>query len=323
MPPLPPLDLVLEKLHHLVIPAAGSAALVMSLFLLLGRWAAALGSAVAVIVAFLAGNFTLAGVDFGETLSWENTYQLIPWKPGTNPEVNTPGWHWLPRAAMILVVGGLGTRWAGLLAQRFLSARTVWVAYLLVWIPRIVLILLLSAWPATGRAAEDWPGLQLNLAWTMLAIWIVLDGVARSGRGAEVATYLAGLLLASGVLLLYAHTARFMELAVLIGSAMLGLAIAAGVGKADTTGAIPAAVVFLPGLLLGGRPSLAENHVPATCFWLITLAPLMLVPFLIPAMARKTGGWFSLLRLVLLSTPVLIALVLAAQHETLAFEEEW
>ena len=52
MPPLPPTEIVLDSLRLNILPAAGGAALVMGLFLLLGRWAAALGSAAAIIVAF-------------------------------------------------------------------------------------------------------------------------------------------------------------------------------------------------------------------------------------------------------------------------------
>src|SRR5438445_805848 len=142
MPPLPPTDLVLSALHNGIIPAAGAAALVLCLFLVVGRPAGALGSAAAVFVAVMPANY----------------------RP------------------------------------------------------------------------------------------------ARAGRGAEVAAYLSLFLMAGGMLLLYAHTALFMEIAVLLGSAMFGIAVAAGVGKADTSGAIPAGVVFLPGLVLAGRPSLADNQ---------------------------------------------------------------
>jgi hypothetical protein len=104
---------------------------------------------------------------------------------------------------------------------------------------------------------------------------------------------------------------------------MFGIAVAAGVGKADTSGAIPAGVVFLPGLVLGGRPSLADNLVPASCFWVLALAPVVLLPFLIPALARRNGWLVRIARPLLVLAPVVVAIVLAAQHEKLAFEEEW
>ena len=57
---LPPTALVLETLGQFALPAAGGAALVYVLFLALGRWAAALGSAAAIIVGYAAANFTFA-----------------------------------------------------------------------------------------------------------------------------------------------------------------------------------------------------------------------------------------------------------------------
>ncbi len=60
---------------------------------------------------------------------------------------------------------------------------------------------------------------------------------------------------------------------------------------------------------------------PANCFWLIALALVVLVPFLIPALARKQGRLVRIIRLLLVLTPVVVALVLAAQHEKLAFDE--
>lgn len=322
MPPLPPTDPVLEKLHHLIIPAAGGAALVMCCFLMLGRWAAALGSAAAVVVGFMAANFTVNGVDFGEKLTWENTHRLITWKPNTDPEVNTPGWHWLPRVGLVLVAVGLVSRWIGLLASRSLPERGWWAANLLVWVPRIAAVYWVSAWLASGTAASNYPNLRLELTAVLLAVWIVSDGVARAGHGAEVAAYLSLLLMAGGLLLLYAHTGKFMEIAVALGAAMFGIAVAAGLSQADTSGAIPAAVTFLTGLILGARPSLAENQVPGHSFWLIALAPLVLVPFLIPALARKQGTILRVVRLLLVFTPIVVAIVLAAQHEKLAFDEQ-
>src|SRR6185312_4744174 len=108
LPPLPPAPLVLETLRDLVLPAASGAALTFGLFLCLGRWAAALGSAAAVSAGFVWANFTFAAPD------WEGTSRLIPWKP--EPRY---AWNYLPRAALVLVAVGLVTRWLGCLAGSF------------------------------------------------------------------------------------------------------------------------------------------------------------------------------------------------------------
>src|SRR5688572_4257246 len=113
MPPLPPTSIILEGLKLDVLPAAGGAALVYCLFAATGRWATALGSAAAVVVAFVWANYTFAG------LEWEKagTSRLIAWKPDDPQQA----WMWLPRAALVLVLVGLLSRWLGLIAGRLLT----------------------------------------------------------------------------------------------------------------------------------------------------------------------------------------------------------
>ena len=120
-----------------------------------------------------------------------------------------------------------------------------------------------------------------------------------------------------------------MELAVVIGSALFGIAVASGVvqvrevgAKICASGAVPAAVAFLPGLLLGTRPSHAETKVPAISFWLVALAPLILAPFLIPRVSRQNRWLLLALRAALVMLPLLVAVLLAGQHEKLPYEEE-
>jgi hypothetical protein len=146
------------------------------------------------------------------------------------------------------------------------------------------------------------------------------------GASAEVSGLLAAAMFAAAGILLYTHNARFMEAAVLIGSGLLGVAAAAGCAhsgqaqrRVDASGAIPAAVVFLPGLALGTRPSHAENLVPDICFWLVALAPLALAPLLIPRLAQQNRWLLMLLRLVLVLTPLGVAVALAARYEELPF----
>lgn len=318
--PVPPLKLTLESLQSDVLPAAGGAALVLCLFLVLGRWAAAIGAAAAVTVAFMAANFTLDNVGFEDEPTWDNTGRLIPWKPGEN----APGWHWLPRAALLLVGVGLVTRWVGLLAGRFLPERRWWAANVLVWVPRIVAVVVVSEWIASGKAASapEWEWLRYQLAATMLLVWVALDGFARSGAGAEVAAYSGACFFAAAVVLIYAHSKFFMDLAVVFSFAMFGIAAAARVGRSDASGAIPAAATFLAGLMFAVRPSMSEHKVPEAAFWLVALAPLVLLPFLVPALARRDRWYWPLLRVALLLAPLAVALYLADKYEVLAFGEE-
>lgn len=326
--PLPPLKDVLAQLQLAVLPGAGGAALVLCMFLLLGRWAGALGSAAAVAFGFAWGNFVLDPFA-SEPPTWSNTLmRLIPVKP----DESAAGYKWLARVAMVLLAVGLLSRWLGLLAGRVLPERAWWVANVLVWAPRAAAVFVVSAWLVLGKAAEapEWADLRWHLAGAMLLVWVALDGAARNGSSAQVSGYASAMLMTAAAILLYTHNARFMEIGVVVGSAMFGIAVANGLSKpdaegrkADASGAIPAVVVFLPGLLLGTRPSMETHNVPAVCFWLVALAPAVLLPFLLPPVARK-GHWaLAVLRAALVLVPLVTAVVLAAQHETLVFEEQW
>ena len=273
------------------------------------------------------GNFTLALLK-ADPPAWSNTWRLIPW----TPEADAPGYQWLARAALVLVLVGLVSRWLGLLASRALPERYWWGANVFVWAPRASAVLVVSGWLVLGKAAqaEEWAYLRWQLVGAMLLVWVALDGIARSGASAQVAAYTSAMLMTGAAIMLYAHSARFMELAVVLGSAMFGVAVANALAKpndddkkADTSGAIPAVVAFLPGLVLGARPSLAEHNVPNACFWLVALAPAVLLPFLLPAVARKSDRALAVARAVLVLLPLVVAVVLAAKHETLVFEEQW
>ena len=74
MPPLPPVKDVLEVLEYLALPAAGGAALVMSAFVLLGRWVGALGSAGAAVAGFAWANYAY------RHMGWDDS-PLLPWWP--------------------------------------------------------------------------------------------------------------------------------------------------------------------------------------------------------------------------------------------------
>lgn len=352
MPPPPPLKDVLDALQQCVLPAAGPAALTLAAVLAVGRWrGAALGSAAAVVVAFLCANFTLTNLRADQPVpTWENTSRLLLWVPGPD----APGYQWLPRAALLLVGAGLLTRWLGLGLNRVLPDRVWWVANAVVWGPRVWALVAVSGWLVLGNAAADpkWAALRWELVGTMLLVWVAADGLARgpavavpgpavgaeppvpvnglawAGAGAEASVYLAATFFAGAAVLLYSHNAKFMELAVVLGAALFGIAVVTLVPGGEegrrtlASGAIPAAVAFLPGLLLGTRPSHADNKVPALSFWLVTLAPVALGLFFIPRINRQNRWLLLALRAAIVLLPLLIAVLLAGQYEKLPYEEE-
>jgi hypothetical protein len=105
------------------------------------------------------------------------------------------------------------------------------------------------------------------------------------------------------------------------------VAVIGGATRADVSGAIPAAVAFLPGFLAGGwyqtsDPDLGISKVPREAFILAACAPLALLPFLVPALGRRNDWLTRIARLVLIIVPLVIAMALADAHEKLAFEAE-
>lgn len=312
MPAIPPAGDILGPLQSAVLPGAGGAALVVCLCLPLGRWAGALGAALAVALAFAWANYTFTAA------SWDDTGRLLPWKA----EPTAPAWHWLPRVALVLVVVGLLSRWVGLIAARYLPEHRKWGAPLFVWAPRVAAVVVVSQWLANDKVANllGWPVLVLSAA--MLLQWVILDELARSDRGTEAAAYQSAALFAAGTVMLYAHFGKFAEVGIALGCALAVVAAATAVGKLNASGAVPAGVAFLPGLIFAGRPSLAENAVPAASFWLVALAPLALAPFLAPRLARQTGWWPVVVRAVLVLAPLTVAVVLAMQNEKLPWEIE-
>ncbi|HEX4613086.1 MAG TPA: hypothetical protein VH092_33155 [Urbifossiella sp.] len=313
MPPLPPAKDVLDALHHTALPAAAGAALVVCAFLSMGRWAGALGSAAAVVVGFGWANYTF------DSLSWTNTGRVTPWFP----EEGSPAWHGLPRAVLIVLPVGLVSRWFGLLVGRLLDERRWWGANLLTWAARVGVVAVVAPGLVPGPWASEYSWLKPALVGVMLLLWVALDGMARDRAGSEVAAYLAAAFLAGGVVLLYAHSARFMDLGVMCGCAAAGVAVAVFPTRGDASGAVPLGVVGLPALMLNGRYQLTDHQVPLAAFCLAALAPLVLLPFLIPRLARQPRWVIVPLRALLVLGPLIAAVVLAQQHEKLPFEEEW
>ncbi|MBX9624930.1 MAG: hypothetical protein K2X82_14080 [Gemmataceae bacterium] len=312
MPPLPPADQVLPVLKQAVLPAAGGAAFVCLLFLCLGRWAAALGAAAGVVVGFVWANYTF------EKLDWAGTGRLVPWRPWDDVPPNQTAWRGLATAGLLLVLAGLVSRWVGLLVGRITSDRYWWVVSLVVWLPRAVAVGVASGW-LVPKSAADLPWVPYALPALMLLSWAAWDGLARSTPGGEAAAYQAAACTAAGAVLLYDSWASAMELAVVVGSALAGVAIVARVARADCSGAVPAGVAALPVLMLAGRLGIDEPKLPVACYWLVALAPLALLPFLVPKLSRQTGWLTRVGRAALVLAPLAVAVVLAAQFGELPF----
>jgi hypothetical protein len=323
LPPPPPTELVLPTLQNFILPALGGAAVVASAFALFGRRAGALGSAVAVVVAFAWGNY-----DFSK-LDWEGTWRIMPWKPDDPARA----WQWFPRAALVLVLVGLLSRWLGMLAGHLLTkpvenywnpeapqervGRYWWGANLLTWAPRIAAVAVVSGWVISERVNTETPWLRLVVAAAILLSWVALDGVARGGAGGQVAAYQGAMLLAAGAVMLYEGWVQFAF--IVLGFAMLGVALVCGAARTDASGAVPVGAAMIPGLVLVGRQSVDEHPVPVECFWLVALAPLVLLPFLVPAINRLPRWAVIPLRALLVLAPLVVAVFIANKHVPLEY----
>ncbi|MBA4065991.1 MAG: hypothetical protein C0501_20185 [Isosphaera sp.] len=307
--PLPPLEDLLLVLEYVALPAAGGAALVAAALLLLGRRAGAAAAAAGVAFGFAWANHS------ARHLGWDAESPLLPWTPGDDAKP----WHHLPRAAFVLLAVGLLTRWVDLVAGHYLPERRWWVANVLVWVPRAAAVGVVSNWLVSEKTAGEVWWLVPALAAAMLLEWVALDGVARAGAGGQVAAYQSAVFVAASVLMLYHHWASASHVALMLGGAMFGVAVVAGLAKADASGAVPAGVGVLPALLLAAHVS-QDSNIPQAAFWLVALAPLVLLPFLVPAVARRDRWFVRLARAVLVLAPLVAALALAARHEQLAFE---
>ena len=260
VPPPPPLADVLDALQHVMLPAAGASAFVFAAGLLIGRRFANLGAALAVVAGLLAGN-------------WEKV--PMPALPTAS------AWTHLPLYALVLLGVGLLTQ---VLADAVPRLRVG------TWPIRVVVL----AFAADAVIPAD-PGLDRLQFYALLVagsltLWATLDRLAECGFPAEVAGLLGVTALLGGGVMLYAHSAKFMDMMTILGSALLGVAVVAG---------------------------------PVASFVLVAVAPLALLPWLVPNLSRRKGPWPRVLRAASVLALLAAALVLAGRVETLPWEQDW
>ena len=291
-PPPPPLADVLDATQHIMLPAAGASAFVFAAVLLLGRRFANLGAALAMVAGLLAGN----------------------WEKVPMPAVPTASaWTHLPLYALVLLSVGLLTQLVGDAVPRLRLAN---------WPTRALVLGFAADAVIPADPGLDRPQFYALFVAGSLALWFTFDRLAECDSHAEVAATMGVTALLGGGVMLYAHSAKFLDMATTLGSALLGVAVVAGSAKADARGAIPAFVGLLPGLLVSGR-ALTTSEVPAASFVLAAVAPLALVPWLVPNLSRRKGPWPRLIRAASVLALLVVALVLAGRVETLPWEQDW
>lgn len=255
---MPPVEIVVDLLLKLLLPALLSGALVMGLAVWrLERkwWETAAATALAV------------GILVGNSLRLPLSYWPEGW-----------GWYGLLAISLGAVLIAFATRF---IAQPI--ARLTIASLLLAALATCLLDGALRTWPwfiglavvvvgnylALELIAAKQPGAWLPLAWTVLL-----------GKAAV-------------IVLVCSHSARLADIAMLLFAAQLGV-IVAGV-KLPTLGSVlaPLTATVLPGLMLAGWDA-TFSAVPLISFALVAVAPLIVAVMYLPAPWRQVALLFLL-----------------------------
>jgi hypothetical protein len=166
-----------------------------------------------------------------------------------------------------------------------------------------------TAWmviPPATRVEFDW--LMPAFALIVFALWVVLGQLAANPPDGSVPFLLAVAFLAAGIVVIHAGSARIMNAAIVISSAFAGVAAVAWWRRADASGAIPAAAVMLPGLLLIAQQE-TFSEIPWYAFVIPAAAPLLLAEAW--PMSQWQGFRLKLVRFLLMLLTVLVPLAAA------------
>lgn len=311
LPPLPPLEMVLEiSLHALLLPFVVAAVVVVMCTRWLpplGRWA---GGALALAAAFGAGNYFRGAVQFRidheRPLAWDelarSAWSALAITPAGADVPIPPARYWLPWVVAL-----------GFAAELLVNAR--FVPRIIKWIVRGLAVVVATRLLVPPELNGEIPWLWPALAATCLVDWWLLDTSGAEAPPGWMALGLAGVSLAAATVLIHAHTARFTDVATILSGTWLGIAGAAYWTKSQPGGAIPAFAIGLPGLMLVGEQS-TFSEVPSAAFSLIALAP---IPLLFVRKWPKMTWRFAFAGWMLLLAPAAVGVALALWNEALEF----
>ncbi len=283
---LPPRRLAEDAILYGVLPPAAAAAVVLAVALLVfGRKAATVAAGVAFIAALAAALYAKS---------------IVPWVPGATKRV-----EWIPVLAAAGALAGMLGRGCGTAWQS-----TVWATVIALGVAKV----------CPGKYLKDpwWavPGgvLLVSLAGFLPAV------LSRRNPGAGVPLAMAFCLFAASGVAIHAHAALLMDLAVIAGSALFGLAAVSLFCRVDIGGAFPGAAIVLGGVLLSAYYDMDDEcKVPYTSFLLPALAPLLLASAYIPPVNRLNGWKLRAVQFGCVLTPLAYA-IWAATAEKLDFE---
>jgi hypothetical protein len=327
---LPPWDQTWNALRLMLAPAFGASLVLMLVVRLLGRERLTpLAAALAVAGGVLAANHfreslpyqfdnnrPLTVDDLGTVLGWSLEGKPKPpsqedgteQAPTSAPEPRMPdAWYWV-----------LGL--AGLAMLVELLARLPFVPSSAAWVARTLVAVLAGRLMTPGDLRAEHPWLPWLLTGAIFFEWALLVSLARRWKDGTVPAVVA-LWCAAAVLLMHVNFLHGMDGVLYFFAAMLGPALVAWKWPGDTGPAVVSAVVAVPGLLVFTYydNSAADIQVPPVSFLLMGLAPLALMPMLMPFLIRQQRWKHWLPSIILLLIPVIAAVVLAADVGPLDF----
>lgn len=282
-----PLDMVLNVVVNDVLAPGLIAAAVLSIgWLLVGRRAAFIGALLALCAGFAAGNW----LDPVQGFTHRDWFRgLIPICP------DNLGWRWLFWTTLMALAVGLLTRVRGW------PERLAWV------VPATAALAACLLVPNHVQKLGLWPVALFTIV--VAAEWTILDDSACRGPGGGIAMSLCLVFLAGAIVLIHAGCTLFFEAAVILAGSLGVIGAMAWLGRLEVGSVAPGAVVALAGLLLAGFAD-TFSQVPAVCFFLVALAPLLLGVKLLPPVARMQPLPRLLVQTSLLLVPLIAAVIL-------------
>jgi hypothetical protein len=281
MPQLPPFAEVWDVATKVIAPAFGASAVVFALL-----YALQIRSKVAASAAFVAG-LLIANAVRGDA----------PWLPESR------GWKFIFPAAVaasifgVLVQASWMPRWIGLLIRVMASLAAGWAL------------------------APDDPLTSVAFAAVVLAEWHALERLGDRYHSLVFPFCLASMTGALALVLIHAHSARFMGIALMASASWGGLALAILHRRADSSSTAPSAAVLLCGLALAGYDP-EQSKVPLASFLLVALQPLLYLPLEIGPLSRWKGRGRIIVDAILFVVPLVAAVALAMAYESIAVDEK-
>jgi len=272
------------------------------------------GGALAIVAAFLAGNFFRHAIEF--RFDADRPFALAEffraaWRSSLvtagDPETPlVPARYWLPWATLVGIVADLAV------SHQRVPATAAWIV-------RALAIGVAARLLVPPSLREEMPWLWPALFAAILGNWLLIDHFSRTSRAGWLPLGFAGLSLAAATVLIHAHSARFTDIATILAGAWFGLAASAYWRRSEPGGSAPIAAISLPALMLVTQ-QLTFSEVPTASFTLVALAPLALFPLIFVKAERRQGWRFVIAGWALLFVPAALAVALAMRAETLSFE---